>query len=160
MMEQRNAGFQLTGWLVRILVVGLLLAGAGCTQQGTVTGKVSYKGKKIPGGTVDFMTVAGGHVVHGNIDRDGNFTVSKVPPGMVKIAVHAAVPPPAPPGGMKRPAGGPMQMPAASTMMEGADRPLDPSEYVKVPEKYTDIENSGLTYDVTPGPQTHDIDMP
>ena len=36
---------------------------------------------------------------------------------------------------------------------------LDPSKAVKIPERYSNVESSGLTYKVTRGEQTHDIPL-
>ena len=69
----------------RLAAMLWIVLAVGCQPPvGIVTGTVSYKGEKVPSGTVSF--VSGGKVREGDI-HDGAYTVTNVPVGEAKIAV-------------------------------------------------------------------------
>jgi hypothetical protein len=153
-------------WLVRSLALAVLVMAAGCTASGNITGKVRYKGKPLPAGLVSFIPQSGsGHPVDGQIAEDGTYSISRVPVGPVKIVVKSVEPPKGPPartgpGGMAAHMG----PPTGAALPPGVKPPnFDPSaeadKYVKLPAKYSDPEQTDLTYTVTSGTQTKDIDM-
>jgi hypothetical protein len=144
-------------------LVLLLLGAAGCgAPSGSVKGKVYYQDKPLTGGTVLFVPAAGGASASATIDEQGNYSITKIPTGLAKIAVDSGPPPPQ--SLMKKP-------PAAGKMMPPKDTPLpegaDPSKLygtrpgaggsVAIPDKYKDYEKSGETYTVQPGAQEYDI---
>jgi prepilin-type processing-associated H-X9-DG protein len=55
-------------------------------QKGTVTGRVTFQGKPVPGGVIVFHT--GGPVIEGKIADDGTYTVTEVPVGYANIAIQ------------------------------------------------------------------------
>lgn len=117
------------------------LALAGCGGGGSkVTGKVSYNGKPLNSGTILFQTEEG--VRSATIQSDGTYTIEDVPAGNAKIAVTVAPPPEKGPDGV--------------SADEAGTSEANP---VLVPEKYSRVETSELTYKVTSGEQTHDIDL-
>lgn len=121
---------------------------AGCGQRmGDITGTVSYKGKALPSGQVTFFG-ADKQVVGGSSIVEGKYKVLKVPPGAVKITVRT--PPPPPPAGQTPKQNAPQQR------EEGMPPPL---ESIAIPPKYSSPDQSGLTYEVKPGSQTHPIDL-
>src|SRR5256885_16873266 len=69
------------------LALASVLAASGCGGTGTITGKVSYKGTPLKGGTVYFIS-AGGFVGQSPIEEDGTYTIPKMPPGEVTITVE------------------------------------------------------------------------
>jgi hypothetical protein len=158
------------------LALAALLGAAGCQSYGDVTGKVTYKGQPLKGGSVTFTTPGKGSV-SAPIGEDGSYTASHVPAGDAKIAVETkSVGPPAPTsvGGMAIGSGrgpmvkGPPKMTApkdsdlpkdAHAPMSTAPPKVDYKRYVKIPEQFGDPEQSGLTLKVTGGPQTHNIDL-
>jgi hypothetical protein len=153
----RMAGF--------LLLIVLLTAAVGCgsnyKKKGVVKGTVVFFDKHLTAGTVAFQT-EDGRIGSGNIDFNGNYTVSDAPVGSCKVTVsapkvanvpaglkNAAKPPPGMP---------PMQAPGGA----GADDSttlVDPSKIVQIPGRYSDPERSGLTFTVERGEQTHNITL-
>lgn len=142
----------------------------GCGGKGaTVSGKVTFKDKPLPGGQVKFLTEKG-KVYAGNINEDGSYTVAKVPAGPVKISVLPKESPKIGGGGPQgMPFGGPPKdmvgppkdvgIPAdARKGFENLTKP-DPNVVKNFPDKYKDAEKSELTYTVTDGDQTHDLPL-
>ncbi|MGH7174666.1 MAG: hypothetical protein ACRELF_05725 [Gemmataceae bacterium] len=138
------------GFLPRRTALGMLafslltLAAGGCGKSsGTVSGKVSYQGKPLPGGYVNFMSEsAKGDMKISPIKEDGSYSVSGLPVGSVKISVQ---------GLAKRR--------LADLPGQGGKDEKSQQKEVYVPPQYGNTETSGLTYDVKPGPQPHDIDL-
>jgi len=145
---------QLVGGLVLLAV--FFLVGCGEGGKGDISGKVTYNGQPIPWGRVSFASEVGNKVTTTGQIVKGNYTVSNCPAGPAKIAVEsfAAPTPSAKPS--------PMTKDMASKMFPGGGPPEPPppdvvGKVVKIPAKYTDPGQSGLTYTVQRGPQTHDI---
>ena len=142
-------------WLAwRCLPVGLLLLVLGCggastsTATAEVSGKVLFKGKPLPGGMVTFVAEKGGLATSEPIDENGQYKIN-APIGDVKIAVDNRML-------EKKPPKGPLLNPnrpnaEAPSTLKGT--------YTPIPEKYCSADKSGLSYKVTPGPQTHDITL-
>jgi hypothetical protein len=154
-------------WLRRSLLLVLFLMGAGCAAKGTVSGKVTYQGKPLPGGMVTFVTEQGGHAVSSDIGSDGSYTIEKIPPGPVKIGVRSNDSPDAPKSfGANPPPGKGIKMgpPEGAQLPEGVGKGVfDPfgksGPKVKIPPQYNDPATSTLTYTVTSGSQTHEIEL-
>lgn len=123
-----------------VLAAGSFLV-AGCGSTGSVSGRVTNKGKSLPSGTVTLLT-SENKIFTSQIASDGTYAVRQLPVGPVKIAVqtppHIIVNDP--------------QMPSQP------DVPAPPP--VPIPPKYRDPNASGLTLNVTGGSQTHDIEVP
>jgi hypothetical protein len=123
-----------------------------------VSGTVTYKGEPIPGGNISFFSTDGDAVDSSPI-IDGKYTLHHAPVGQVSIAVRS--------GGRTMPGAGGKGMPEgmrkyaadkrAQTVPEG-DNP--PPKLIELPQKYADHTNSGLSYEVKPGPQIYDFDLP
>lgn len=138
--------------VVPILVLSLASAGCG-SSAGTVSGKVYYKGAALKGGNVTFVTASKQSQL-AEIQEDGSYKVEKIPVGAVTICVETAslkptnqrIPNYQPPPGM-----------------EGNYKPPDNAarakRYTAIPERYEDLEQSGLKYTVTSGGQEHDIKL-
>jgi hypothetical protein len=150
-----------------LLLVGLLSASAGCSpgykSRGTVKGQVTISGKPLYVGTVTFVT-DDNRSGSATIDQNGNYVMGDAPVGDVKVTV--TVPkvggmagmmggkparPKSPVGEMKDPNNPSQGGPAAA--------PVDPSKIVPIPDKYSTVETSGLTYKVEKGEQTFDIKL-
>lgn len=127
-----------------------LLTLTGCGSSSAVSGKVTYKDKPLVGGTVTFYT-ADNKTRSSVIGEDGSYSITKLPPGKVRIAVSPPVTASAMPRGMKMDPGkmGAPTGPAAPTTTKAPP----------FPEQYKDPDKSGLTYDVTKGQQQHDIPL-
>ena len=142
----------------------LVLAAAGCGSYGNVKGKVYYQDKPLTGGTVLFVPAAGGPSLTAAIDEQGNYSVSKLPTGLAKIAVDSGPPSPASQGGFrKNPMAGKMAPPKDAPLPEGADpsklygtRPGGTGS-VPIPDKYKNYDTSEETYTVGSGDQEHEI---
>ena len=143
----------------------LVLLAAGCSSKGTIMGTVTYKGAPIPEGSVQFMPENGGPTVSAVIN-DGKYTAEKVPVGPAKVAIASLVP---------------SQQDNAMTKMmmsggKGGGPPPDakipeearklfsgggaaPKKGLKIPDKYSDLQNPVLTHTVTGGKQTRDFNL-
>ena len=117
-----------------LLTLFALALGVMYARGGTVVGKVTFKGQPVPSGKVLMMS-EDGVVCTGAIRPDGRYTVYRVPPGPVRIAV-ATYPPPPP---------GPVPVPT--------------SKYVPIPPRYRDFDKSNLTHVVTRGGQRHNLEL-
>jgi hypothetical protein len=151
------------GWS---LILCLLLGTTGCASKGDVSGKVLYRGKPLPGGTVTFLPAGGKGVFFSPIQEDGSYSLTQVPSGEVTIIVETESKNPAPKGNPQAAARAkkykeqmrkkmeqvmPGRVPPRLSSKEG--------QYVPIPASYKDPEKSGLTYTVTGGTQTHDIEL-
>jgi hypothetical protein len=137
--------------LVRFLPCLAVLALVGCgPSSGSISGKVTYKDKPLPGGTVAFLT-SDQKVKTAIINNDGSYTIDKVTVGPAKISVSPPVAAGKMPKGMKM---DPSKMGAPA----GAAPPTD-DKPVSLPDKYKDPEKSGLTYTIIKGKQEHNIEL-
>jgi len=98
-----------------------------------VTGKVTFKGAPLPGGTVTFIPQDDKATSSSSIiQSDGTYRIVNIQAGDVKITV------------------------------QGPGRPSNPSDKtaeVAIPARYQDGMKSGLSYTVKQGSQTKDIDL-
>ena len=142
----------------------LVLLAAGCSSKGTITGTVTYKGTPIPQGSVQFMPENGGPTVSAVIN-DGQYTAEKVPTGPSKVTITSLVPSQQDNAMAKMmmsggKGGGP---PPDAKIPEEARKLFSgggaPKKGLQIPEKYSDLQNSGLTYTVTGGKQTKDFNL-
>jgi hypothetical protein len=143
----------------------------GCGGGGVVSGKVSYKGTTLHAGEVLFLA-ENGQLLRSPIDPEGNYSISKVPAGTVKIGVY---PPlqgaPMPTGARGGPGGGPGPgRPIGGLPKEGGPPPEIRENYGKpqgpvdpnlkdFPAKYRDPETSELTFSASGGTQTYPIEL-
>lgn len=139
-----------------------LAAGCGSSSQGTVSGKVSYKGKPLPGGEVRFFPEAEGGSFYSAIASDGSYSITKLPRGPAKITVTFSRENPLtkmnPRIKAKAEKGIQQQMEATKAHSKGESAPAS-TENVTLPEKYGDPAKSGLKVDVTGGKQTFDMNL-
>jgi hypothetical protein len=122
----------------------LLALASGCgPRYGNVSGKVTYQGKPVTGGTITFHDSHNG-VASDAIQPDGSYSVNRVAAGQVRITV---VPP--------------LDIPFRP-MQEAGGRPTSPGSTprpVPLPPKYADPAQSGLTCEVQAGNQEHDVNL-
>lgn len=117
----------------RLAFLSLLVASIGCSSSGsttTVTGKITYDGKPVTTGLINFM-VEGGRPLGGGIESDGSYSFD-LPPGDYKVRIDS--PPPPDPASLEAPPSTPAP----------AGRPL----VGQVPPKFANYETSGLTLTV------------
>ena len=124
----------------------LTLAAVGCAGRGDVSGKVSYKGKPLVFGTVQFEA-SDKTIKQANIKEDGTYFVPGVPVGEARVAVSSQ---------------NPLSSDFQPLQREGQP-PRKPRPEVKgwfpIPEEYQDLSKPKLTYTVKKGPNTYDIDL-
>jgi len=127
---------------------------SGCSSTGTVSGKVSYKGNPVKGGSITFVSPQGKASASTSINEDGTYTIPSIPAGDVKVCVDTSMLNPAgktapkysPPGGQNSPYG-------PGDASDGAKR------YVAIPTEYADPDKTNLTCTVRGGRQTFDIEL-
>ncbi len=129
---------------VCLLVSVLPLAGCG-PSTGEIEGTVEYDGKPLTSGSVIFMSEdKKPRLAH--IHKDGTYRISDCPPGLVRIAVRT------------RP-----REPEAFSHTKPPPKSTIPADYLKggvaIPRKYEEAEQSGLTYQVKLGRQTHNLKL-
>ena len=139
----------------------LLSVIVGCgPRMGEVTGEVTFKGKPIPGGIVTFRPAdESQNSVAYELGRDGKYKV-ELPVGDVLICIdnrefepHPATVPAIPPG-MNLPQDVIKGMQASSKeSSKVSDR------WVKLPQRYYQIDTSGLKISVKGGKQTETIEF-
>ena len=117
------------------LALTLCLAVAGCSATGTLSGKITYDGVALRGGTVTFTTVDGQGVARAQIHPDGTYTAEHVQVGLNRVTVETH-----------------------STKNEPTAG-LTHSRYVPIPGRYRSPRSSGLSVTVWGGPQTFDIEL-
>src|SRR5262249_61627990 len=111
------------------------LGATGCGGYGDVSGKVTYKGKPLVWGTVQFEG-SDKMVKQGNINSDGTYSISGVATGEAKAAVSSINP-----KSSDFQLGRPERAPRPHPRPEGKGR-------FPVPEKYDTGFKSGLTFTI------------
>jgi hypothetical protein len=128
------------------LSILLTLAISGCSKtSATVTGHVRYQGAAVPAGNVTFHG-PDNQTSTAIINSEGSYTATKVPLGLVKVAV--TTPPPVSAAKVK----------LTQQVKKGQIAPQS-VQPVSIPKQYGDPEKSGLALTVTTGSQPFDIDL-
>ena len=159
----RASWLRLLGVLTMAGCIGVVAGCAGTTARAVVKGKVTIGEKNLTAGTVVFATKDNKASGTGNIDENGNYTVTDAPVGEVTVAVMvpkmgAMMGGKMPGGMMKGPPDGGMKGPDGGPGMAGPAA-IDPAKIVQIPAKYADAGTSGLTYKVERGDNTHNITL-
>jgi hypothetical protein len=138
-----------------------LIVAAGCGGGGSgrphvdtveVSGKVFFNGQPLPGGQVTFTAAEVQFVSSAVIDEKGDYKIDGPVGHEAKISIDNRIL-------------FPSSSKYAQARKSGAGRP--PGEeaprikgtYKKIPTKYHSPDTSGLTYTVTSGPQTYNIQL-
>jgi hypothetical protein len=127
----------------RLLAAAALLALAGCGR-GNVSGTVTYQGKRLVWGTVQFEG-SDGALKQGNVNSDGTYSVRGVATGPAKVAVSSL-----------NPNSSDFQPRVAAG--QSAPRP-EVKGWFPIPPKYDAPYKSGLTYTIKSGANTIDIEL-
>jgi hypothetical protein len=163
-------------WVARLvcgsslaLALGLLALGCGThgapPETAEVSGHVYFQKKPLPGGSIAFITEDGRFSGTGTIDEKGAYIIHQAPVGRVRVSVdNRALSPRGVPGkgagkGAKKGRG---KLPGAAPVLKrpgGGELSTLKGTYKEIPGKYWDPEQSGLTYEVTPGSQTKDFSL-
>jgi hypothetical protein len=140
-----------------LALLSLWCAGCG-NATGEVSGKVSYQGKPLNGGTITFVPEKGGGAFNSPISEQGTYIVTKVPTGPAKVAVRS-------PGRSSRDAAklkkelARLPKDAPPEVRAEMERQAAAKDFGQVPDSYGDYEKSGLTCTVKGGPQEHNIEL-
>jgi hypothetical protein len=129
-----------------VLPAAVLALAAGCGGRGDVSGKVTYQGKPLVWGTVQFEG-SDGLVKQGNINSDGTYSVREVATGEAQVAVSSI---------------NPKSSDFQPRQAEGRPPPPPRPEvkgWFPIPDKYDTPHKSGLVYTIKSGPNTIDIDL-
>jgi hypothetical protein len=158
------------GWVRFVGPLGLLLVlpvATGCgAGRGKVSGRVLYHGAALPGGSVTFRPAdPGQNAVSAVVGEDGHYE-AVLPVGEVTVSIdnRRLQPPPnlgvglttglpLPPEMRKDGAGTPPEQPGGAE----ANPTRPPGHYIKIPDKYYNMETSGLQFTVSGGEQEHDL---
>jgi hypothetical protein len=117
-------------FVIALLAAMVAVMGNGCNRApklrpgwAIVSGTVTYQGKPLPGGEVMWCTTKDGAAIlrGGHIRDNGTFALD-TPTGPAKIAIHVA--------DLKK---------------------NQSSRYVEIPSKYSNVEQSGLSYEAKDG---------
>jgi hypothetical protein len=129
-----------------VVALALLTLAAGCAGKGDVSGKVTYQGKTVVFGTVQFEG-SDGMLRQGNIGSDGSYSVRGLAVGDAKAAVSSINP--------KSSDFVPMQREGGKAPPPRPDVP----GWFPIPDKYDTPHKSGLTYPIKRGDNKIDIDL-
>lgn len=169
------------GCLAALIVVIVALNAFGVFGgTGGISGRVLFEGKPLPNGRITFINTSGrAQTESTHIEADGTYKIARFPTGDAVVTVETfdmrkvkATKPPdftknirdsvhkdkvATPdlgmGGM----GGLVKMPSEEKMAEYLKGNI--SAYVKIPDRYRDVNQTDLRYRVRLGPNTIDIEL-
>jgi hypothetical protein len=119
---------------------------AGCGSRGDVSGKVTYQGKPLVWGTVQFEG-SDGMIKQANINDDGTYSVRGLATGEAKASVSSI---------------NPKSSDFQPRVVEGRPPPPPRPEvkgWFPIPGKYDTPHKSGLIYTIKSGENTIDIDL-
>jgi len=136
---------------VRVVTIVALIAATGCAGRGvgTVSGHVTFKGKRVASGSV-VMAADEGPPVTAAINEDGTYVCHNVLAGKVKVGVVS------PNDALEA-----RERQAQKPGIAGAGDlgKFDPAKWFPIPIKYANYMNSPLAFDVQKGENTFDIDL-
>jgi hypothetical protein len=133
------------------LLLGAGLGVPGCSSRGsaTVSGTVTYQGKKVTSGNVVFVGADGKASLPAHIQEDGTYTARRVPIGPVKVAVNNPPPVNYVPG-----VNVPRQMASDPEVQQVA---REVAHYTPTPPQYADPGKSGLSTTLKGGSNSYNI---
>ena len=124
-----------------LLFIGIIGCGGGPS---TVSGKVTYKGAPVTGGTIT-LNFDGKPQAPGSIDSNGNYAIQTTTTGKATLTIETES---LKSRGPTMPAMLPeMKDKGVAPMPKGGGGP----EYMKIPSKYADVKTSGLSMEVKSG---------
>jgi hypothetical protein len=161
--------------LLRLTLVGFLaVIVLGCSSRrdtgvlpNSLSGKVTYNGKPVGGGTVIFIgkDKQGKDInVNAILQPDGSYSISGIPTGDHLVAVETQSVKPQEsaviPGSKEGQSYDKAQEQYMKMMKQkGATKEAAAPVYVKIPQKYASPKSSGLTVSVKEGANTKDFEL-
>ena len=134
----------------RLAALATICTVAGCAQETSVSGTVTFNGQPIERGSIRFVSTEKQGPTFGAVIKDGKYTVEKAVPGSKVATIQAmneARCPPAPPSWSKWPS----RHRRAESRSSDATDPL-----ALIPP---DAEGNSQTVEITEGPQTLDFHL-
>lgn len=129
-----------------VVAAALVALAVGCAGRGDASGKVTYQGKTLVWGTVQFEG-SDGTLKQCNINPDGTYSVQGLAAGEAKVAVSSI---------------NPNSSDFQPRVVEGRPAPA-PRPQVKgwfpIPAQYDAPHKSGLVYTIKSGANTIDIEL-
>ncbi|MDX1925614.1 MAG: hypothetical protein SFV81_03795 [Pirellulaceae bacterium] len=139
----------------------ILICSIGCGPgTGVVSGEAVYKGKPVPGGLLTFRPAdpAQNSVTY-ELDRDGKFSL-ELPVGEATVCIDNREFEPRPATAPAIPPGMSLPPEVVKSMQASSKESTKVSDrWVKLPEKYYQLETSDLKITVKGGPQTEVIEF-
>jgi hypothetical protein len=123
-----------------LLAVGLTVGCGGGPRYGEVSGTVTYDGKPVEQGSITFLPADGRGPDAGGAIKDGQYTAKKVPSGAMKVVINGA------------------KITGKKKMYDDPKADWVVTSEELLPKKYNDATE--LKYDVQPGAQTKDFNLP
>jgi hypothetical protein len=148
----RKGRFVLAVPLLFVLVLGCG-SGRNPNVPASVSGKITYKGQPLKGGTIAFMSKEGAYT--GAIRSDGTYDIKDLPVGQMEVTIETESMNPNIKKQTYGKKGGASPMP--SSAQEKAAGASD--NYVHIPPRFGDRANSKLTATLTTGQQTKDWEL-
>jgi hypothetical protein len=148
-----------------LLTLAPFLFAAGCgSSTTTITGKVYYKDKPLPGGSVTFVGPGGKGGGTSKISEDGSYSITNAPLGENTICVDTSSLKPDPrakgvQGGHEYGPPKDANLPPEAQEAYQKSKSANAAAYVPIPGEYKDPITSTLRYTVVSGPQEHRIDL-
>lgn len=146
-----------------LLPLGLTIGGCG-GGKGTVSGKVTYNGKVVPGGTVQIIP-SNGPAVGGDIGEDGRYSIANVSVGSASVVVETESAKPASAattGPMMDAAGKEAYMKKMKELPGGNQfepKAKDPNRYMRIPPEYSNRAKPKLQITVKSGTNDCPLDL-
>jgi hypothetical protein len=140
-----------------VVFLGTFGCGGGPSS---VSGKVSYNGVPVTGGSITFLMPDGKTKIPGSIDQNGNYTAQTKLTGKAEVSIETE--------SVKKASGilasNPMTKTGAEITGEmkgkmGTTLGSGLPQYVKIPSKYADPKTSGLTVEMKSGNTTQDFNL-
>jgi len=134
--------------------IAFLLASGCAPPTGTISGKITFKGKPLVSGMVAFVHQQG-TVVSGAIESDGTYTVRNArlgPTTVTVISVRTVK-------STQKPHRSVMWNSQTGEVFLGPEVIEDVASSSAVPTRYKDEKTTPLTHDIVAGEQTYDLDL-
>ena len=121
-----------------LLLIGVVGCGGSSGVAGSLSGKVTYKGAAVTGGTITFH-LPGDKTAGTDLNPQGNYGLQIPASGQTQVAIETES----------------VSRTAPAAPAEGGAGPT----YVRIPAKYADAKTSGLTFELKSGVQTKNFEL-
>jgi len=131
----------------------LLCSLTGCgAPTGEITGKVTYNEKPVNSGMVMFLVEGHSKPHYARIEKGGTYTIEDVPVGSAKVTVVSPDPNRPDPDELRR-------KKIRKTRKQKSGNQTPNSDWFPIPEKYSDLRKSNLTFTIKPGENSYDLPL-